>query len=213
MDAPCEKLRLIFASKELDGFAPQLVAVPLRRETRLPGLPIVSAGSAQEPTLPAPGLMHPDQNSVSSSSASGIFADMKARSDQCTEHDAEVTVTPSADSYVSHRMKRFNHGTAAILRIDNRPGSIALIKFDLSCLPRASIATAKLRVFAIDSSKDGGMVHVLTHDDESSWREDEVNWNTAPRSYNHFTQFGKVTSGSWNEVDISNAFVGKCLCE
>jgi len=70
------------------------------------------------------------------------------------------------------------------------------------------ISSAVLKVYSIDGSSNGGMFHVLSHDDESAWHESDVTWSNAPTSYNHFDQLQRVRSGTWNELDITNALIG-----
>lgn len=177
-DAPCEHQRLILASKELVGFGPKLVIVPKLGETSMHH-----------------GIL---------SSDSGYHA----ASNDCTKgNGGELVLTPTDDAYVSPRRKQLNHGNETVMIVDGRPGNVALIKFDASCLEGNLLKSAVLKVFAVDGSRNGGLFHVLTHDDESLWHESTVTWTNAPKSYNHGTQVEKVRTGTWTEVNITNNLV------
>ena len=201
-DASCEHLRLIFASKELDGFGPQLVVVPKTGRTSL-GPPIQASPEVQPSAY----------DGIFSSSTSGVFSEVQVDVDDCSARNVppygDLVIIPTDDTYISPRRQGLNHGSETVMFVDGRPGNVALMKFDLSCLPTDSIASFVLKVYAIDGSTNGGMFHVLTHDDESAWREDDATWSNAPESYNHFSQLNMVGTGTWNEVDITNALVGE----
>jgi hypothetical protein len=174
------------ASKELIGFGPRLVVVPKIERT--------SPNSQQE-------LF---------SSDSGSFKKVRVGDvgDCSTGNGGETVLIPIDDAYVSPRRKWLNRGNETMMVVDGRQGNVALMKFDVSCLTN-SITSAVLKVYVVDGSRNGGLFHVLTHDDESTWHEDMVTWSNAPRSYNKVAQLEKVVNGTWNEVDITHELVGE----
>ncbi|KAL7539563.1 hypothetical protein ACHAXR_009390 [Thalassiosira sp. AJA248-18] len=163
--------------------------------------------SSQDP------LLDPGQDYIVSSKQSGIFSQEQVKFDDCSmgkkPTPGELVIMPAGDSYVTPRRKGLNFGDASTMYVDGRPGNIALMKFDVSCLESRSITSAMLKLYSIDGSPNGGMVHVLTSDEDSTWDEDKVTWNSAPSSYSKFiAQLKRVRHESWVSVDITDALVG-----
>jgi len=178
--ASCDDLRLIFASKELNGFGSQLVVVP-KQEALI--------------TLDSSMQMH-------SSSGTELFAQ---GGEEVGDWNA---LSPSDDTFVSPNLKDMNYGHATELFVDGRPGHIALLQFDVSCL-KSSLTSAVLNLYAIDSSQNGGVFHVITGD-VSMWDEDMVTYDNAPLSSllsnsRYVKSLRKVRSHTWVEVDITEA--------
>ncbi|KAL9187030.1 hypothetical protein ACHAXT_010750 [Thalassiosira profunda] len=190
-DAPCEQIRAIFSSKELDGFAPQLVLVPKRRSNP-----------------------PPSSQSSSTHSKSSIFAySAPLFDDNIVGSDAsarQIVFVPSDDAYVSPRRKSWNYGQEPTLRVDGSPGNVALalMKFDLTSLQTKTITSAVLRVYPTASSVNGGTFFVMTRDADSDWDEDSVNWKTKPLPHNRVGELRRVRVNKWQEIDISNVLAG-----
>jgi hypothetical protein len=180
----CENLRLVFASKELNGFGPQLVVVPNKIEAK----------------FDVPSMLYEAVDEVQYDDCSDTTKALDK------EH---LAVFPTADTYVSPKRKNENYGSSAEIFVDGRPGHISLIKFDISCLKSRSIKSAILKLYAIDGSINGGTFHVSSSTDDSAWTEGLVTYNDIPPiSKNWFTeQLRKVRSNTWVELDITNALV------
>ena len=179
--ASCDDLRLIFASKELNGFGPQIVVVPKQE-----------------------ALITLDSSMLMQSSGAELFAQGGEEVNDCS------TLIPSDDTFVSPNLKDMNYGHAKELFVDGRPGHIALLQFDVSCL-KSSLTSAVLNLYAIDSSQNGGVFHAITGD-VSMWDEDMVTYDNAPLSSllsnsRYVKSLRKVRSHTWVEVDITEALL------
>lgn len=179
--ASCDELRLIFASKELNGFGPQLVVVP-----------------KQEALITLESSMQ-----MQSSSGAELFAQGGEEENGCS------TLISSDDTFVSPNLKDMNYGHATELFVDGFPGHIALIQFDVSCLKSSPIRSVVLNLYAIDSSQNGGVFHAITGD-VSMWDEDMVTYDNAPLSSllsnsRYAKSLRKVRSHTWVKVDITEA--------
>ena len=120
------------------------------------------------------------------------------------------TLMPSDDTFVSPNLKDMNYGHATELFVDGRPGHIALLQFHVSCL-KSSFTSAVLNLYAIDSSQNGGVFHVITGD-ISMWDEDFITYDNAPLSSllsnsRYVKSLRKVRSHTWVEVDITEALL------
>ena len=180
--ASCDDLRLIFASKELNGFGPQIVVVPKQE-----------------------ALITLDSSMLMQSSGAELFAQGGEEVGDCN------TLTPSDDTFVSPNLEDMNYGHATELFVDGRPGHIALLQFDVSCLKSRSLTSAVLNLYAIDSSQNGGVFHAITGD-VSMWDEDMVTYDNAPLSSllsnsRYVKSLRKVRSHTWVEVDITEALL------
>ena len=205
--ASCESLRLIFASKELNGFGPQLVVVSKSEEKSL------------EPPIPS-SMQVPDNYDVisSESSSNSIFADgvleqfYDCSSDANTPPDGEpFVIIPTDDAYINPHPKfnDKNFGNATELFVDSRPGNIAMIKFDLSgCLASRLVTSAVLKLYTTDSSVNGGMFHISS-DNNSTWDETLITYSNAPptpaSNANAVESLRKVRSETWISLNITNA--------
>ncbi len=116
------------------------------------------------------------------------------------------TFTPADDATVRSDSSSSNYGSAASLEVDNSPMYDFLTKFNVSGIGSASIANAKLRLYNVDPSSDGGSFYRVT---DNSWIESGVTWNNAPAaSATLIGSLGSVSSGSWYEVDVSSVISG-----
>ena len=205
--ASCESLRLIFASKELNGFGPQLVVVSKIEEKSL------------EPPIPS-SMQVPDNYDVisSESSSNSIFADgVHVQFYDCSS-DAKDTppvgepfvIIPTDDAYINPHPKfnDKNFGNATELYVDSRSGHITLIKFDIACLASRSVTSAVLKLYTIDSSVNGGMFHISS-DNRSTWDETLITYSNAPptpaSNADATESLRKVRSETWISLDITDA--------
>ncbi len=87
-----------------------------------------------------------------------------------------VTLTATADTYVSSGAATVNFGTAPKLAVDNSPVENAYLKFDLSALAGKTIVSAKLQLRATTSGSTGTQNVRLVTDD--TWTESSLTYST-----------------------------------
>jgi hypothetical protein len=111
-----------------------------------------------------------------------------------------LTIGPSADAYTFRDQKNKNFGTAGTLLVDGSPEARTYLKFNVTGIGTRSIVSAKLRLFAVDPSTDGGRLHRVT---STSWSESGIKWTNQPNyTATVIGSIGPVTSGAWYEVDV-----------
>lgn len=84
------------------------------------------------------------------------------------------------------------------------PQEDALLRFDLSSLETHDYRDAKsavLRLYALNASPTGGLVHIASH---HAWDED-VQWANAPSAGNVLATIGNIRPEEWTEVDVTGA--------
>jgi len=149
----------------------------------------------------------------SSASVSGDKPD-PAPSNNDTTVSTEVvrmlTFMPSADAYVQSDLPNTNFGSSSTLDIDASPVKDTLLKFDVSGVGADAVMSAKLRLFAVNSSSgssgSGGEFHPLP---DTSWSESGVTWDTAPAADPEaLAALGPVQAGIWYEVDVTPLVTG-----
>lgn len=119
---------------------------------------------------------------------------------------ATLTFSPIADTYIQADKPSSNFGSATTLQADNSPVKHALLKFAVSGVGSSTVATAKLRLYNVDSSSSGGVFHQVL---DSSWGETTVNWNSAPAvAGSAVASLGAVAINTWYEVDLSSVVRG-----
>jgi hypothetical protein len=115
-----------------------------------------------------------------------------------------IVLRASDDSFVKSTLPNRNFGGLTTLETDADPRKVILMKFDLSGV--SSVASAKLRMFAVDGSPDGGAVY---GSDSSNWSEATVTYRSRPRwGSTPGPSFGPVAAGSFYEVDVTDLVNG-----
>lgn len=89
-----------------------------------------------------------------------------------------VTLTATADTYVSSASTTTNYGTATKLAVDNSPVKNAYLKFDLTPYAGKTIVSAKLQLRATTSGSSGKQNVRLVADD--SWVETALTYSNRP---------------------------------
>lgn len=115
-----------------------------------------------------------------------------------------LTVTPEADAYVKSTSPTSKYGAQSELRL--RLGSAtspttyrSFARFAVPPLA-GPVASAKLRLYVTNASKDGGTVALA----ENAWAEATVTWDTQPAVVSApLATFGRTTSGTWVEWDVT----------
>ena len=113
--------------------------------------------------------------------------------------------TSVADSYTNSARPTSNYGTQTSVRVRNSSTSHrAYLRFTVAGLDGA-VQSAKLRLFVVDASPQGGTVHRTT----GAWTEMGLNWNNAPPlDATVLATAGKVVAGTWIELDVTSAVTG-----
>ncbi|WP_077487838.1 phytase [Sinomonas mesophila] len=119
-----------------------------------------------------------------------------------TSPSETVTLTPTADAYVSSAATTTNYGTASKLAVDNSPVDNSYLKFDLSGLAGRTIVSAKLELRVTTSGSTGTQtVRLVTED---SWTESGLTYSTRPAlGSSVLGSVGPVTVNTGYEVPLS----------
>ncbi len=114
-----------------------------------------------------------------------------------------LTIAASADAYTLLNSPNSNYGRRSTLLVDGSPAARSYFKFTVSGIGTKSVASAKLRLYAVDPSDTGGRLHRMSN---TSWSESTIKWSNAP-AYDAATigTIGPVVVGSWYEVDVTTA--------
>jgi hypothetical protein len=117
-----------------------------------------------------------------------------------------ITFAPSDDTYVYSTNANTNYGASTTLQVDNSPVKNILLKFAVSGIGGRTVASAKLRLYAVDPSPVGGEFRRTASD---TWTEPTVTWTTAPAAdATVLASLGKVSTGNWYEVDVTPLVTG-----
>lgn len=115
---------------------------------------------------------------------------------------------PVADSYVQSDRTTSNFGAATTLQVDGSPNKHSLLTFNVTGISRP-VATAKLRLYNVDSSSVGGEFYRISN---PTWTESSVTWNTAPTADpTPFASLASVRAGNWYEVNLGSIVTGNGL--
>ncbi len=122
-----------------------------------------------------------------------------------------ATYNPLGDAYITSFKPANNYGTGSDLRAragnrNERP----YLRFQDSGF--RAIASARLRLYVTDSSSNGGSVYSVANTytgTTTPWTETGLIWNNAPViSGSPLASTGQVTSGQWEEIDLTSAVTG-----
>jgi len=112
---------------------------------------------------------------------------------------------PTDDAFVFHTMLHTNYGRHEELKVDMDNGDKKLyLRFDLSRVHIDAVKSAKLRLYATDSSPSGGSAVTVS---DSNWKEDTITYDTAPPADGMMLGMfaTNVQAGQWYEFDITKA--------
>ncbi len=112
-----------------------------------------------------------------------------------------LTFTPVADAYVIKSQASSNFGKSTSLRADASPDTRSYLRFSVSGLGGATIQSAKLRVYVNSSNSVGFSVRTVA---SNTWSETTITYRNAPAVGIVLSNSGKLASGTWVEVDLSN---------
>lgn len=115
-----------------------------------------------------------------------------------------LRIRPTDDTYVDQWRPERNQGNRDELRVDERPNQDALLKYRVKGLAGKKIISAKLRMYVTEGSRYGGLFLAASN----RWSEDQVTYNTKPRTYAYLDRLGPVTRGTWVDADVTNLVTG-----
>ena len=119
---------------------------------------------------------------------------------------ATLIFAPVADAYIRPDYPNNNFGSATTLLVDGSPVKHFLVKFAVSGVGPGAIASAKLRLYAVNGSSRGGDFYRVA---DTTWGEASVTWNTAPAADRlPLASLGAVAVNSWYEVDVTSLVAG-----
>ena len=115
------------------------------------------------------------------------------------------TFTALADANVKSTSPTRNYGADQTLRVrGGSPAYASYVRFDVSGLTMP-VASARLRFFVTDGSRDGGSVHSTS----TAWTESGLTWANAPAATGPvLAEIGKTVAGTWVDVDVTAAVQG-----
>ncbi len=117
--------------------------------------------------------------------------------------------TPVADASLIERLPNTNEGSASTLQVNSNPLENFLIRFAVTGVNGRPVASAKLRLYNVNSSDKGGDFRRVA---DTTWSESTVTWNTAPAADPALlATLGAVNANTWYAVDITSLITGDGL--
>ncbi|MCG8607193.1 IPT/TIG domain-containing protein, partial [bacterium] len=129
-----------------------------------------------------------------------------------TAPPSQLVFNPTDDSFVRSTEPNKNYGDDDELRARlSSTDYDTYIKFDVSGITGAVIS-AKVRLFVIDASSQGGDIYTVSNDYEGTntpWKEMGLIWNNAPAiNGTPLSSIGAVTVGDTVDFDVTSAIFG-----
>ncbi|WP_407709858.1 Ig-like domain-containing protein [Arthrobacter nitrophenolicus] len=112
-----------------------------------------------------------------------------------------VTLTATADTYVSSATPTTNYATSTMLGSDNSPAEVAYFKFDLTGRAGKTLESATLQLRSAGSGSTGTQNIKLIADD--SWTETGVTYNTRPTLGSGIGTLGATTTNTNYSITLS----------
>ncbi len=114
-----------------------------------------------------------------------------------------LTFAPADDATIRASSPNSVYGARTSLEVDNDSEKHSLLKFVVNGVDGRQVLDAKLRIYNVDSSREGGDWYELI---DNSWQEETVTWNTAPIGEPSLpiASLGRVDSGNWYEISLTS---------
>ena len=112
-----------------------------------------------------------------------------------------VTLTATADSYVSSGAAGTNYGTSTVLGVDNSPVEATYLKFDLSAYAGRTLESATLQLRSAGSGSTGTQNVKLVADD--GWTEGGITYSNRPALGTSIATFGPTTTNTSYSVPLT----------
>jgi len=119
--------------------------------------------------------------------------------------DDVLAFSPTDDATIDSKAPNATMGGATTLQVDGDPLRKTLLKFPVSGAGSRRVVSAKLKLYCLDSSNEGGFVRPVS---TNSWSENTVTWNNAPPGGTAVTNLSDVTKGNWYSVDVTRLVSG-----
>jgi hypothetical protein len=117
-----------------------------------------------------------------------------------------LTFTPADDASIEAGSPNASHGSSTTLEVDNNPAKDFLLKFAVTGVSGRAVSSAKLRLYGVDDSDNGGDFHRVA---DNTWTEQAVTWNNAPPGDGSpIASLGRVSIDAWHDVDVTSLIVG-----
>lgn len=116
------------------------------------------------------------------------------------ESPTTVEVGAAADAKVAPAGRRINYGSQHTLTVDAAPHSQDYVRFNVPPV-EGRIISARLKVFALDSSRNGPVLARTGH----GWAETAVTWADRPDVGPVVANAGKVRAGTWVDYNLDSA--------
>jgi hypothetical protein len=112
-----------------------------------------------------------------------------------------LTLNPKADVTVSAGQPDTNFGRGGTLQVNGKPRWQSYLRFSV---PHGSITRAVLRLWVLDSTKDGPIIRRAV----GSLNEGALNWANRATLVGDAVDSGALTAGSWAEWDVTGLVTG-----
>ncbi|WP_258061172.1 Ig-like domain-containing protein [Arthrobacter sp. 4R501] len=112
-----------------------------------------------------------------------------------------VTLTATADSYVTSAAAGTNNGTSTLLGVDNSPVEVTYLKFDLSAYAGRTIQSATLQLRSAGSGSTGTQNIKLVADD--SWTETGITYSIRPALGTSIGTLGPTTTNTNYNIPLT----------
>jgi len=112
-----------------------------------------------------------------------------------------LTISPEADATIYASTPSINYGSATTLHVDGSPLERAYLRFNVSGLNGASIASASLKVYANTSSTTSYTVYGVSN---NTWNENSITYSNNPGQGSPINTSGKVKAAAWNTIDVTS---------
>ncbi|WP_236782970.1 CBM96 family carbohydrate-binding protein [Arthrobacter sp. QXT-31] len=114
-----------------------------------------------------------------------------------------VTLTATADSYVSSGATGTNNGTSTLLGVDNSPVEVTYLKFDLSAYAGRTLESATLQLRSAGSGSTGTQnVKLVTTD---TWTETGITYTNRPALGTSIGRLGPTTTNTNYNIPLTIA--------
>lgn len=117
-----------------------------------------------------------------------------------------ITLTATADSYVSSATTGTNYGASTTLAVDNSPVEFTYLKFDLSPYAGRTLQSATLQLGSAANASGGKQNVKLVADD--SWTESGINYNNKPALGAAIGTLGPTTINTSYSVPLTVSGLG-----
>ena len=118
---------------------------------------------------------------------------------------ATLVFVAAEDATVRPDQPTANFGAEPTLLVDASSEKDFLMKFVVTGTGGRTITSARLRIYCVNLSDNGGEFYTVA----STWSESAVAWNTAPTlSGSPLATVGPVSASAWYEIDLAAVIAG-----